>query len=337
MSVVKVSKIYASGENNFAIQIPSSAKLNIQGNFAIVEGSQLKLPVGTTAERPSTPANGMVRFNSTEDTVEGYDGNTWVNLMSAAAAGGGAGIPQQGLVFHLDANDPDSLLAQGQPDDNYWYDVSDTGGSYRFGIPTDRMSSFVNQAGETVRFMDFSENGSGCAKYDSLNGDLPWFPHCSWVMFLRWRTTDSQWRTPLRSWHANHQIIVQDGTKNLGMYDNDANGFQDTGYDINQFPEWNTKFNMYTWRFGYSTGGSYTPCYQCFFKNEANARATINNGSSTYDRAPYHIGAWGEGNSNPHSSSQNAGAFGVIMYYNRFISQAERQQIYDYYKDTYDI
>lgn len=33
---------------------------------------QLKLPVGTTAQRSTTPVNGMIRFNSTTDQYEGY-------------------------------------------------------------------------------------------------------------------------------------------------------------------------------------------------------------------------------------------------------------------------
>ncbi|BCU96218.1 MAG: hypothetical protein CM15mV11_2930 [Caudoviricetes sp.] len=48
----------------------------------------------------------------------------------------------------------------------------------------------------------------------------------------------------------------------------------------------------------------------------------------------HHIGAWGDGSRNPHSSSQNAGGIGVFMVYNHHITQSDRQQIYDYYKDT---
>jgi len=35
----------------------------------------LQLPNGTTAERPVTPANGMIRYNSDDDVFEGYDGD----------------------------------------------------------------------------------------------------------------------------------------------------------------------------------------------------------------------------------------------------------------------
>ena len=77
----------------------------------------------------------------------------------------------------------------------------------------------------------------------------------------------------------------------------------DTGYDINQFPDWDTKLNMYTWRFSSYESGQYSPNYQCFFKDESNARATINSSNSRFARGFHHIGAWGEGNRNPHSLS----------------------------------
>ena len=35
------------------------------------------LPVGTTAQRPGTPAAGMFRYNTTESEFEGYDGSAW--------------------------------------------------------------------------------------------------------------------------------------------------------------------------------------------------------------------------------------------------------------------
>jgi hypothetical protein len=35
---------------------------------------------GTTAERPATPAAGMIRFNTTTKKFEGFDGTNWVDL-----------------------------------------------------------------------------------------------------------------------------------------------------------------------------------------------------------------------------------------------------------------
>ena len=43
----------------------------------------IKVPVGTTAQRP-TPAQGQIRYNTTDSSFEGYDGSAW------GAIGGGS-------------------------------------------------------------------------------------------------------------------------------------------------------------------------------------------------------------------------------------------------------
>lgn len=40
------------------------------------------MPVGTTAQRPGSPVQGMIRFNSDTNKFEGYDGTDWINLVS---------------------------------------------------------------------------------------------------------------------------------------------------------------------------------------------------------------------------------------------------------------
>src|ERR1039457_6502338 len=39
----------------------------------------VKLPVGTTAQRP-TPANGMIRYNSSTPAIEGYVNGSWISI-----------------------------------------------------------------------------------------------------------------------------------------------------------------------------------------------------------------------------------------------------------------
>lgn len=58
----------------------------------------LTLPVGTTAQRPSTPATGMARFNSTLGIAEYYNGTSWIATgtpylaqVLIVAGGGGSG------------------------------------------------------------------------------------------------------------------------------------------------------------------------------------------------------------------------------------------------------
>ena len=39
------------------------------------------VPVGTTAQRPSSPVNGMIRYSTTNNVLEGYANNTWVGFL----------------------------------------------------------------------------------------------------------------------------------------------------------------------------------------------------------------------------------------------------------------
>ncbi len=67
----------------------------------------IKIPVGTTAQRPASPANGMVRYNTTESEYEIYKSNAWFILDSSgytysadflviAGGGGGSGTSLAG-------------------------------------------------------------------------------------------------------------------------------------------------------------------------------------------------------------------------------------------------
>ena len=51
-----------------------SGTLNINTNGSI------RIPVGNTAQRPSTAATGQIRFNSQLNRFEGYNGTTWKNI-----------------------------------------------------------------------------------------------------------------------------------------------------------------------------------------------------------------------------------------------------------------
>ena len=53
------------------------------------EEGAAELPVGTTAQRPATPSNGYIRFNTTLGQFEGFIGNAWGQIGGAGATGGG--------------------------------------------------------------------------------------------------------------------------------------------------------------------------------------------------------------------------------------------------------
>ncbi|MDP4198208.1 MAG: hypothetical protein Q8922_04800 [Bacteroidota bacterium] len=49
-------------------------------SIAISSPPQGMMPVGTTAQRPAVPPQGMIRFNTDTGKFEGFDGTAWVNL-----------------------------------------------------------------------------------------------------------------------------------------------------------------------------------------------------------------------------------------------------------------
>ena len=51
--------------------------------------SALKLPVGTTAQRPSSPSAGQIRFNTTTTEAEIYNGTIFTAVAGGAGATGG--------------------------------------------------------------------------------------------------------------------------------------------------------------------------------------------------------------------------------------------------------
>ena len=58
------------------------------GNDSTYNGTgQVKLPVGTTAQRSGSPVDGMIRGNSTDTQFEGYIGGKWGSIGGAQAGG----------------------------------------------------------------------------------------------------------------------------------------------------------------------------------------------------------------------------------------------------------
>lgn len=57
------------------LDITSGEVTNLYGN--VVFQNNLKLPVGTTSERPATPEEGFIRYNSTLSSAETYNGTDW--------------------------------------------------------------------------------------------------------------------------------------------------------------------------------------------------------------------------------------------------------------------
>ena len=72
------------------------------GDVTISSTGKLKLPVGTTGQRPGSPTTGDTRFNSTEGKLEVYTGSTWTLL--------GGGIPAGTIYWFASTTVPTGYL-----------------------------------------------------------------------------------------------------------------------------------------------------------------------------------------------------------------------------------
>ena len=62
--------------------------ITVGGDSYFTSTGAVKVPAGTTAQQPGSPLVGMIRYNSTDDTFEGYTTLGWGSIGSGAVAGG---------------------------------------------------------------------------------------------------------------------------------------------------------------------------------------------------------------------------------------------------------
>ncbi len=83
-------RIDASGRVGIGTTSPS-AQLEVAGTDAIL------FPRGGTGNRPSSPVNGMMRYNSVNDRFEAYQAGTWQDILTNASL---AASPDRGVQFN---------------------------------------------------------------------------------------------------------------------------------------------------------------------------------------------------------------------------------------------
>ena len=73
-TTVASDPVLSTNAGKLSVGIVSSHSLFVSGT------SHIKIPAGTTAQRSSSPVAGEIRFNTTLNTYEGYDGDAWGGL-----------------------------------------------------------------------------------------------------------------------------------------------------------------------------------------------------------------------------------------------------------------
>lgn len=273
----------------------------------LISGS-LQLPSGTTAQRPANPPEGSARYNTDLGYVECYINKAWTDL----TAGTGQGIPS-GAELILATDDANSYPGSG----NTWFDVSGNGNDFR--IDATRAATNYQNVG-----MDFSARNT-MAKYKTNSTDVPNLSGDVTIAIVsRIINSTAEWRTLCRSWNADHQVIIQSGAWDIGMYDNNAVGFIDSGIDQTQLGGYPDNYMAMVWR--WSDSDVYTYRF-----NEGTCASGLYTGSFTNSNGRWNnsfscIGGYHNGSNDVNTGSQHWGWIKYFAAWNRTLTDDETQK-----------
>lgn len=86
-SIDAVFKADGTG-TSVGLNVGSGKKLAVAGELNVSATDAIKIASGTTAQRPGTSAAGQMRFNTTLNEFEGYNGMAWGTIGGGATGGG---------------------------------------------------------------------------------------------------------------------------------------------------------------------------------------------------------------------------------------------------------
>ena len=206
MSIIRVGTIEGTSDTDYHIQMESTADIKVEGGLTVADRAQVTIPVGTEAQRPGTPAAGMIRVNTENDgAFEIYTGSGWAPVLTPppppeTGGGGGGGGPEIGSNGNP-ATSGMALLAAGKTSGIYWvkpgsesayemyYNASDNGGGWILcaRVRTNTCQDHVNNG--AVRISGTTGPRTG----DTSTSKMP----DSWINALR---TASTYTGPTAYW-----------------------------------------------------------------------------------------------------------------------------------------
>lgn len=232
-------------------------------------------------------------------------------------------ITTDGLTLCLDAGNVKSYPGSGTT----WSDLSGNGNHFTINASAYNSSS-------VVKYMDF--NGSyGIAKrgsdtsLDDTNG-------VTYIIATRIKNSTGEWRTLTRAWGGDHQVIIESGGWNIGMYDNDVSGFLSTGFSQQSLPNYGTS----NWIIMYWRWQPISPYYSFSYNDTPGTiRGSLTSTSNArYTRGIGSLGGWGNGDSaNVNNSSQYWGDIAYFATYARYLSNSELSSNYNALKGRFGL
>ena len=212
MSQLNVDRIISlsGGGGTASIQLESSGNFNFDTGTLYVDSSNnevgintttprssldiattdaVVMPVGSTAQRPGSPIEGMFRYNSTDRTFEGYSYDEDAAALQwgpIAGAGGAGGIPTQSADrYSADYSEGAVLSSDGtnafwsQTGTNGWaiariWTHGYVGGGYKSGAPWRNVNRTVHSTDTSTNLGDTLDR-SGAYMAGSFSDNRHWF------------------------------------------------------------------------------------------------------------------------------------------------------------------
>jgi hypothetical protein len=281
-------------------------------NTTIDDTGSIKIPGGTTAQRPASPVAGMYRYNTDLSAYEYYNGTTWRTQHNEDPAA-------NNLVLNLDASNKASYPGVGPT----WYDLS--GNNYNFNVTA-----------STWNPLGFFAFGSTSIAKRATGTDLPGVSgDVTYVLLTRPLTSTTEWRTLTRSSVADHHVIIQSGAYAIGMYDNDGAAFLSSGYNQNSLAQFGTS----GWVVLYFRWQTVAPHYALSYNDTPGTiRGSITNTSAQYNRGFTLLGGYSSNWTAPATSnSQRWGDIARFRVYNKRLSDEELLAVYPIISEGYYI
>jgi len=125
----------------------------------------VRLPAGTTAEQPSSPVNGMIRYNSSNNKFEAYENGAWTNMIGGSASSASSVSAGAGSVG------TPSISFSGDPDTGFYSSGTNSigisaGGANIFNLTSNGLTS-PTAGGALLK----TGNGTAAAPTFSFAGD----------------------------------------------------------------------------------------------------------------------------------------------------------------------
>jgi hypothetical protein len=119
--VTNLTQVKAFDSSDYALAAQGTLATNalpksggtMTGALILNGTGSLKLPVGTTAQRESSPSSGMFRFNSTSNTFEAYSSGSWGDFGAVANGSVTTASLSSALAARLTELEDENLLQLG--------------------------------------------------------------------------------------------------------------------------------------------------------------------------------------------------------------------------------